>query len=212
MPFPEIYDPTRNCPLMIALGRLVVRAAELDQEVGELLKRLCDPNTKKCVNRKSLRWKLEALKSIIHQIKNRHQILSELSQFCCDCLSHLEKRNSPVHSTYLIDPDGIVKWDSRRGPELIQPDDIEKDATELGRLTKRAARFNRQVRDLRQFEPGIIDGEYAPARGKPRPMRGEEVWRGRAGVTAARARRAGRVLTNCRRAAETRTGYRRPIW
>jgi len=152
---------------MIALGRLVVRASELDEEVGKVLKRLCDPRTKKEANRKSLRWKLEALKSIVSQIKSRHQALQDLSQFCCDCISQLPRRNSPVHSTYLIDEDGIVKWDPRSGPEVIQPDEIEKDAAQLRTLTKRAVHLHRQVRDLRQFEFGVIDGQYTPALGKP---------------------------------------------
>jgi hypothetical protein len=163
MPFrTDSVDPTQNGPLMIALGRLVVRASELDKEVGEVLTRLCDPETKKFLNRKSLHWKLIALESIVDQIKDKDQVLSDLSEFCRGCVSQLPERNSPVHSTYLRYEDGTVKWDPRRGPEVVQPDDVERKAAKLHRLAKRAVFFNKQVRDLRQF--GIIEGEYAPAR------------------------------------------------
>ncbi len=105
-------DPTANEPLMMALGRLVVRASELDEDIGQVLARLCDRKTKKLSTRKSLYWKLCALKSISHQIKDLHEIFVDLFEFCCLCLSKLDDRNSPVHSTYLLDEDvGIIKWD-----------------------------------------------------------------------------------------------------
>jgi hypothetical protein len=163
MPFSaDSVDPAQNLPLMVALGRLVVRASELDKEVGEVLVRLCDPWTKECLRQKSVHWKLTALKSIVDQIKDSDPVLAELSEFCVCCVSQLRERNSPVHSTYIIDEDGIVKWDPKREPKFVQPDDIEKTASELHRLAQKAVLFNRQVRDLRRFA-GIIEGKYVPA-------------------------------------------------
>ena len=54
MPFSDTVDPTQDTALMIALGSLVVRSAELEKDVGELLARLCGPKTKTIFSKKSL--------------------------------------------------------------------------------------------------------------------------------------------------------------
>jgi hypothetical protein len=154
-------DPTANVPLMTALGRLVVRAAELDEDVGASLARLCDRKTKKSLKRRSLYWKLSALQSIAAQLKEADELFVALSDFCSQCLAKLKDRNSPVHSTYLMDEElGIIKWDPRHGPEVIQAEDIERDAAELKRFADKAVEYNIRVRQLRAF--GVLKGEYVP--------------------------------------------------
>jgi hypothetical protein len=165
-------DPTANIPLMTALGRLVVRASELDEDIGAVLARLCDRKTKRRLSRKSLFWKLCALQSIAEQIRDVHKVFPDLFEFCSHCLSKLDDRNSPVHSTYLLDEDvGIIKWDPRRGPEVIQAEDIEKAATEIKWFADRAVAYNIQVRDLREF--GVLIGEYVPILSRDRKENGE---------------------------------------
>ena len=65
-----------------------------------------------------------------------------------------------MHSTYLIDQDFRVKWDPRCGPEVIKPEDIESAANHLHRLSRRAIELNSQVRQVREFEAGILEAKY----------------------------------------------------
>jgi len=74
----------------------------------------------------------------------------EIVEFCSSVLDQLRARNSPVHSTWIIyvEEGGIAKWDPRRGPECITPNQIEEAAWALKGLAHKAVEYSMQVHVL----------------------------------------------------------------
>lgn len=114
--------------------------------------------------------KLDILRSLAAQIPKELPIADELSRFCTYCQDNLVSRNSPVHSTYIINGDGIVKWDPRRGPKSVIPEEIEKSAEALDGLKRKALEYGVDLLALR--EAGDLVGEFKVP---PRPKRQQAV-------------------------------------
>jgi hypothetical protein len=70
-----------------------------------------------------LERKLKTAKKIARQkLTGAPGLRDDFPKFCNHVISMLIERNSPTHSTFLLDDDDpenkFIKWDSRHGPEI----------------------------------------------------------------------------------------------
>jgi hypothetical protein len=83
-----------------------------------------------------------------------------LVEFCNDCLSLLvPDRNSAIHSTYIVDDHGVIKWDSLKDPEIVTPDELNEVAAKLHAAESRAITLGMDIRDF--FNSKVVMSRYA---------------------------------------------------
>jgi hypothetical protein len=153
-------DPTEHEPLMAAIGRIAVRAAELGDHIDYCVS-LLRPGTPKWKSaRLMLGAKLEAAMEAANEgtLARNPGLKAAFVELCNACLGLLPDRNSPVHSTYIVDDDGIVKWDNREGPEVVTVDGLNATATQFAGAASNALSLGLDIRDF--INSGIVSARY----------------------------------------------------
>jgi hypothetical protein len=150
---PFLDDVADNEPLMVALGRIALRSAELGKAVDDVTRQL-DPAQGKKSRRLMLGRKLDlAQKTARAALSTEPELRDKFVLFCNDTRKLIKQvRNSPIHSTYLPDDvdDVVIKWDPEQGPEQISVDELNQYAEKLKATTRQL----RQVllHEIRNFQ------------------------------------------------------------
>jgi hypothetical protein len=155
----EAVDDER---LMAAIGRIAVRAAELGEQIDLILRRLRPNEPAGKWHKLPLGLKLnEAIKASNNGLMQANAGLRmALVEFCNDCLSLLvPNRNSAIHSTYILDDDGVIKWDSLKDPKIVTPDELNEVAAKFHAAESRAITLGMEIRDF--FSSKIVTSRYA---------------------------------------------------
>jgi hypothetical protein len=151
-----IDDLAANERLMVALGRIVLRSAELGEAVDDLTWQL-DPESGKCSRLQMLGKKLALAKKLAEQaLSSSPELHEQLIRLCNDTSALVKQhRNSPIHSTYLADDvEGVViMWNPKLGPELISIADLNQGAENLEIKTRRFRQLRHEIRNFHALQP-----------------------------------------------------------
>jgi hypothetical protein len=151
-----IDDLAANEPLMVALGRIVLRSAELGEAVDDLT-RLLDPENSIRSRRLMLGQKLALAKTTAESVLfSAPELRQQLMCFYDDTLSLVKQhRNSPIHSTFLTDDvEGVViMWNPKCEPELIRIDDLNQGAEQINAKTRRLRQFRHEIQNFLALRP-----------------------------------------------------------
>jgi hypothetical protein len=152
----EAVDDER---LMAAIGRIAVRAAELGEHLDLILKRLrpSEPISKwhEMMLGRKLREVIAA--SAESKLHGNPGLQARIVQYCEAWRTMLvPDRNSAVHSTYILDEEGVIKWDNRDGPEVVTPDGLNAMAAKLHGAAINALSLSMDIKDY--LASGIVYG------------------------------------------------------
>ena len=144
--------------LLSAVGLVAIRAAELGEAIDNAISRLTGHSAARSA-RLQFGQKLACAKRVAgKRLADLPGLQKAFVDLCDDCLALLPERHSAVHSTYFL-VGGIIKWDSRKGPEPITVAELHATATRLQAATDRLHSLVLEIRNTRGS--GIIPAKYS---------------------------------------------------
>jgi hypothetical protein len=154
-----IDDLADNDALMLALGRIVLRSAELGEAIDTVIYRLDSAKGKES-RALMLGRKLRLAKTTARSALSADQEFCHHFMSLCDdtVLLIQQERNSPIHSTFLADDieGNVIKWDTQLELESIRIDDLNKGAEKIKAKTKRFRQFLHEIQNFQALGPAGV--------------------------------------------------------